>query len=160
MIITISLTQGYVATIDIVDSDLADHKWSFDSGYAQRGIWNGTKVIKQKLHRVVLSRKLGVDLTSNNIVDHINLDKLDNRRSNLRLISQKNNARHTRLYNTNTSGYRGVSWDKEHNNWLAYIHVDNKQIKLGRYTDIIEAAKAYNKAAGKYFGAYAVFNIV
>jgi hypothetical protein len=64
----------------------------------------------------------------------------------------------TRMFSTNTTGYRGVSHDKRGSNYEAYIHVANKKVYLGNFKDKKEAAKAYNIAARKYHGELAYQN--
>lgn len=91
-------------------------------------------------------------------IDHANRNKLDNRWSNLRKTTKKLNAANCDLPANNTSGYKGVSWSKQANKWHAYIKVDQKRINLGFFNDIEEAARTYDKAALKHFGAYAATN--
>ena len=59
---------------------------------------------------------------------------------------------------TNTSGFRGVWWDKFKNKWHSNISVNNKTIHLGRFKNIKDAAKIYNQAALKYFGDFDILN--
>lgn len=108
------------------------------------------------LHRLILGAKRG------EVVDHKDPNKvLDCRRSNLRLCTQRQNCYNTTKRVDNTSGYKGVSYDKERNKWEAYIHlpsvVSNKSYKkhLGRYATAEQAAEAYKIAAKKYYGEYA-----
>lgn len=79
-------------------------------------------------------------------IDHINGDRQDNRISNLRDVGTLTNNRN-RLHNkNNTSGYRGVTFDKANNKWMAQITVDNKNIKLGRFDKPELAYAAYLEA--------------
>ena len=83
-------------------------------------------------------------------VEGLTLDRIDNNKGyskdNCRWATQTTQCRNTRrLTNLNTSGYRGVSWDKKRNKWYATITLENKTKNLGRYDDIIEAAKARDK---------------
>lgn len=86
-----------------VDSDLRSVHWHAPDGYAQKR-FNG---VRKKAHRIVLERMLGRPLEKGELVDHINRDKLDNRRSNLRLADKSINAINTE-FRGNKSGYRGV----------------------------------------------------
>lgn len=91
-------------------------------------------------------------------IDHINLSKCDNRKSNLRFASHKENARNTGLSKNNTSGIKGVYYHKKNHNYVARIKVDGRDIHLGCFPARIEAALAYNNAAIKYFGEFAWLN--
>jgi hypothetical protein len=88
--------------------------------------------------------------------DHINGNCLDNRRGNLRVCTQAENKRNLSLSKRNSSGFKGVYWSKERNKW----HVRAGSKHIGRYNNIIDAAKAYNQAAISMFGEYAKLNDV
>jgi hypothetical protein len=83
-------------------------------------------------------------------VDHINRDKLDNRKSNLVTCSSQENQRNCSSTRGSTSRFKGVSWDKNRNKWSAVITVHRKLIHLGRFENEIEAAIAYDKAAREH----------
>lgn len=104
------------------------------------------------LHRLIMGAKPG------QIVDHINGNGLDNRRSNLRFASRSQNKANTSKYKNNTSGYKGVIYDKDRNCWRAQISINGKCKKLTRHRDIIDAAKAYDDKAKEVFGEYAKTN--
>ena len=74
--------------------------------------------------------------------DHKNRNPFDNRKNNFRLATAQENARNRSLPENNTSGFIGVSLDKETNKWLSYIGLDNKQKKLGRFIDKEDAIRA------------------
>lgn len=93
-------------------------------------------------------------------VDHINHNKIDNRKSNLRICSNAENMRNKRLISTNKSGYKGVCWNKIKKKWISQIKVNQTQMYLGTFADKKEAAQAYNEAALKYFGEFAYLNEV
>lgn len=93
-------------------------------------------------------------------LDHKNRIKTDNRFSNLRPCSRKDNSGNNGLIRTNTSGFRGVSRNTRSGLWHAQIKIEGKQTYLGRFTTKYEAAKAYNEAAKKHFGKFAVLNEV
>ena len=94
------------------------------------------------------------------VVDHINRNKLDNRRSNLHFCNQSVNAHNK----TSSSGYKGVHYQKKNIKtgkvWVAQITSNYKCRHLGSFTSPEEAAKAYNKAATELFGEYATLNQV
>lgn len=83
-------------------------------------------------------------------IDHIDHDGSNNRWSNLRAVSHKDNARNLSLKTNNTSGINGVSFDVRRNKWTAYIQVDGKSKYLGAYVDLQEAAKARESANVQY----------
>lgn len=159
------LNHGRVALVDDEDFDLSQFNWScsLDKGrlYARRNSRSSSGKVKRfLLHRVIFSRVLGRELKAHECVDHINRDTLDNRRQNLRLATKKQNSRNRGLSRNNTSGYKGVSFNKRDKVYAAKIRVDNKLINLGNYKNILDAAKAYNEAATKYFGEFASLNIL
>ncbi len=149
---SITLTRGKVALVDDADYErINKHKWYInENGYAVRTQWMPPKKIR--MHREVMKTP------DEMITDHINGDKLDNRKSNLRICNDSQNAANGRIRNTNTSGYKGVSWHKQNKKWRAYIVISGKQKSLGLYDTPREAAKAYNDAAQEIFGVFAKIN--
>lgn len=162
--IEIPLTQGQVAFVSNEDADLLELKWyavyqpDMDNYYARRNKRLSTKRFTERMHRVVLSRMLGRELERHEQVDHEDLNPLNNCRDNLRLSNGSENKGNQRKYATNKSGYKGVHWHKQHQKWYASIMVMGKSHFLGLHTDLIEAAKAYDKAAIQYFGEFARVN--
>lgn len=109
--------------------------------------------VKTYLHRFLMSPGPGM------VVDHINGDTLDNRRENLRVCTHAENIRNAvKRKITDSSPYKGVYRYGIKGKWLSHIQVDGKVINLGVFTCPIEAAKAYDKAATKYHGAFARIN--
>jgi len=151
----IPLTRGYVAIVDECDADLINRKWSASSRNAD--IYATSSNSREYLHRTIMQRILGRELTAIERVDHIHGNTLDNRRSELRLCSHTQNIRNAKLSKRNTSGYKGVSWDKRTKSWASAIRVNKKTIHLGRYSTPQEAHEAYKQAAIKYFGEFARF---
>lgn len=77
------------------------------------------------------------------IIDHYpDKDRSNNRIENLRAVSQQCNIRNTGNFITNTSGVKGVTWDKQTNKWRSEIVINNKGYKLGRYHDFDDAVLA------------------
>ncbi|MCY7423508.1 HNH endonuclease [Bacillus amyloliquefaciens] len=150
----IQLSKGKVA---LVDADMFDYlnQWSWfyhENGYAMRSYRKDGRYRKDRMHRVVVNAPSGFD------VDHINGNKLDNRRENLRIATRSQNNANKRMQSNNTSGYRGVNWHKQRRKWVAKIQVDRKSIHLGLYEKKEDAARAYNKAAVLYYGEFAQLN--
>jgi len=87
-------------------------------------------------------------------VDHINNNKLDNRKENLRLCTFQQNMFNRGIKKNNSSGITGVVWDKEKNKWCAQIRYNNKNIFLGYFDDINEAKNARQEAEIRYFGKF------
>lgn len=145
----IDLTQGKKAIIDYEDySNISQSSWCFDAsnGYPVSRI-KGTRV---RLHRFLLKPREG------ELIDHINRDKLDNRRSNLRIVDAKTNVRNRGTNKNNTSGFRGVI--KFRGKWRAQITPNYKFIDLGLYETAKKAALAYNAAASTLLGKDAFLN--
>lgn len=159
--ITIPLTKGHVAVVDDEDVHLAQFRWYAQpvrrTIYARRDDWawrdgRPVRLRAHFLHRDVLAAVKGSE------VDHINGDGLDCRRSNLRLASRAQNARNRRTSTTNKSGFKGVSWQAKRGKWQAMICVNNRNRFLGRFSDPVAAAEAYDAAARKHFGEFAALN--
>lgn len=101
------------------------------------------------LHRFLMGEPSG------KVIDHINGNKQDNRRCNLRICTVKENVRNARRPKNNTSGYTGVTYRKHKDRYLANIMVDRKQIHLGYYKTPEEAIAARKAGEQKYFGEFA-----
>jgi hypothetical protein len=88
-------------------------------------------------------------------IDHINLDKSDNRWCNLREATRSQNCAHKPRNRNNTSGFKGVSWYRKYSKWVARIGVNGKGFTLGYRDTREEAAALYDDAAKKHFGMFA-----
>lgn len=106
------------------------------------------------MHRLIIKPSKGLQ------VDHINFNKLDNRKTNLRMCTARQNSLYRPINKNNSSGFKGVSFRKDRGLYEAYIMVNRLRKHLGLFKDKIEAAKAYNKAAKLYFGEFAGLNDV
>jgi hypothetical protein len=152
---SIPLTQGKFALVDDEDYGwLSQWKWCFlKEGYAVRAkrIPNNGLVY---MHREILQTPPGIE------TDHINGNKLDNSRKNLRICTTSKNQANGDKAPSNCSGYKGVSWSKKEKKWRAQITHDKKVLFLGSFVNPKVAAQAYDKAAVELFGEFAKTNFV
>lgn len=149
----IILTQGKFALVDDEDFlELSKFKWSYDGNYARRAIYINGKQKIIRMHRLLANTPKGMD------TDHINRNKLDNRKSNLRVCSRSENKINQNMLSKNTSGFIGVSWSKPLKKWVARISIKNKKTHIGVFNTKEEAAKEYNVVAYKNFGEFARLN--
>lgn len=149
----IKLTQGKYALVDNRDYEyLNQWKWCAQKGtgsrtyYAKRQGRRGNELVTIYMHRIVAKLK-GLKRS----IDHVSQNGLDNRRDNLRNATHKQNMENRPLFRNNTSGCRGVYWNKQHRKWKAIIQHNNKQIFLGYFSARNDAVNARRKAEKKYF---------
>jgi hypothetical protein len=152
----IRLTQNKFAIVDDTDFDLLNlFKWQLSSeGYATRRKLVGGKPQIISMHRFLLGLSKGDGLC----VDHINLNKIDNRRINLRVCSKQQNAMNRDIHISNKSGYKGVCYHKRNKKYMASITKNKKKICIGYFSSAQEASEAYKKASIDIHGEYSIFN--
>lgn len=128
---------------DLEDYDkIKDYCWYID---------NAGYVVNKKDDLIYMHRYLMItDENSNMLVDHINHDKNDNRKSNLRIVTYSQNHQ-----NKNVKGY---CYDKLHNKWVSSITIDGYSKGLGYFDTKEEAVKARREAEEKYYGEYSYTN--
>lgn len=155
---TIPLTQSKVTIVDEADYDwLAQWSWIYkptrdtDNGYAQTTWYNPSKV-------TIVMARLIMNTPKGMFTDHINGNTLDNRRCNLRVCTRTENGRNRKKHKNSKSKYKGVYL--EGRKWRVQIRVNKKLVNVGTFDSEIEAAKAYNEAALKYFGEFAKCNLI
>jgi hypothetical protein len=107
-------------------------------------------------HRVIWAMQTGA--WPERQVDHINLDRTDNRWANLRAATQAENQRNTSSREGSSSKYLGVSWRKDRNKWKACIRHNGRLRGLGTFGCEADAAHAYDKAAAQFHGEFASLN--
>ncbi len=113
----------------------------------------GNVVTKSKL--VYLAREI-LQAGNKEQVDHINHDKLDNRRSNLRIANHTQQKMNRRMFSNNKSGFKGVVFER--GRYKATISINGKKVHIGVFDTPIEAAKAYDEKAKVYYGEFACLN--
>lgn len=147
----IPLTQGHVALVDDADAAavLALGKWQLNRCAGRLYASHGFNVGAVRLHTF---------LTGWSLVDHINGDGLDNRRSNLRPATQSQNNANAARSRANTSGFKGVSLYRRTGRWRAYLGTRPREVHLGYFATPEEAARAYDAAALQTWGEYARLN--
>lgn len=146
----IPLNKGHALVDDGDFALVSSLKWYVnDSGYAL-----STSTPRIRMHRLILGKK------ASKYTDHINGNKLDNRRVNLRACTNAQNMRNIPAKKQNTSGFKGVTWQEDCRRWKAQIKVNYKNIHVGIFKVKEDAARAYNDAALKYFGKFAWLNNV
>lgn len=91
-------------------------------------------------------------------VDHRNHNGLDNRQRNFRPSGRKGNQANTRSRRGSSSAFKGVSWDKSRNKWIATIKCDDRSKTLGRFDDEFAAARVYDAKAVELHGEFACLN--
>lgn len=151
--ISVPLSQGKFAIVSKSDAErVLKHKWYYvaTTGYAARNVTIEGKQKTQLLHRFVMEAPEGRKV----VVDHVNHDKLNNTRENLRFCSQRDNAFNRKI----SSNYKGSvdtrGTTKVGNKYIARIGVNWKQVYLGSFATQEEASAAYYEAAKKYFGEF------
>jgi hypothetical protein len=144
----LNLGNGREAIVDPDVRALLGHmKWYMrPDGYPTTTGPDGKKVL---LHHMVMGK-------SSMFVDHINRNKLDNRRCNLRWVDDHQNQMNRGKTKGLSSKYKGVTWDR--GRWKAMIRAAGRTRHIGRFHCETDAALAYNEAAKKCFGAYAALN--
>lgn len=156
----IPLTQGKVALVDDEDYDRLNcnnwyaHKES-NIFYALRKVSTGAGKRKTvQMHREIMGMFYG----DGRMVDHSNGDGLDNRKENLRLCTNSQNAMNKKSNTGSSSKYKGVSWKKRDKRYEVYVRANKKIIYVGSSTDETEAARMYDEAAKRFFGEFARLN--
>ena len=146
----IPLTKGKVALVDDDDFDmLSKFKWYYGNRYAVRHD-NSTKTRRPMfMHRVIIGTPDGMD------TDHINGDKLDNRKCNLRVCTRSQNQINALCRRNSKSGLRGVHWSERNKRWVAQMRFNGRKLSLGYFTSKLAASKAYCEQVKLLYGEFA-----
>lgn len=137
--------KGTEMMFDIDDLEIVSaHNWHIDSGGYPSTYEKGSQL---RLHRLLLT-----DIPKGLVVDHINRNKMDNRRKNLRIVTQKENGQNTGVHSNNTSGVPGVFFDNRAKRWRAQITRDGKTAHVGIFDCFDDAVSARKEAEQKFYG--------
>lgn len=131
----------------IVDKEyeylLKKHSWYLKDGLYPQTTINNKNVY---IYHIILN--------TNDLVDHIDRNPLNNRKNNLRLVSKSQNAMNSKKRIDNSSGIKGVSFNKSRNKYETYINIKGKRIRLGKFDNIKDAALKRIEAEKLYFGDF------
>ena len=133
-----------------LQTEFKNMKWCVRVSPNRRNLYYFQKRLANKklieLHRWIMDFP-----EKGNYVDHINHNTLDNRKENLRVVSNSDNLKNSRIRIDNKTGYKGVRFDRFRNKWSAEIKVNYKKIHLGRYEKFEDAVRARKNAEIKYW---------
>jgi hypothetical protein len=148
----IYLSNGAFAYVDEADYEIVSpFRWHEHDGYARTWIRTKGGRYRVYMHRLIMGTPKG------KITDHVNRNRLDNRRANLRIIDVANNNRNRGPIRKKNRRYKGVR--KHGNKWQAAIKSGRTVFKLGTFPDEESAAQAYDGMAKELFGDYAFLNL-
>lgn len=144
----LDLTKGYQTMVDVADlpllEGLALHVGNNGYAYFRPP---GKEGRNSTLHSLLMGTHPGKH------VDHLNGDKLDNRRENLRVVTpQINQVNRKHLNKNNVSGVRGLTWRSRSKRWIVQIGVNRRVHYLGSFADIEDAKRVRRAAELEYFG--------
>lgn len=147
-------TKKYPNTFVLVDDDdyeyFSQWKWHPHTGYATRRVLiKGTK--NPYKNEIILMHRLINNTPEGLQTDHINRNRLDNRRKNLRSVTSTQNQRNVGRRKDNISGIVGVRWYKRYNKWIVTIRALRKELHIGYFTNIVDAKIAREKVEKKYW---------
>lgn len=156
----VELNRDLWTILDTEDWDKIKHiNWYAHFAATNNSFYVWGKIYISKIRKNVNMHRIILNVTDPKIqVDHIYHDTLDNRKINLRIDIENKNHQNTKKPKHNTSGYKGVCWNKWAKKWHVGIKVKNKIIRIGYFDNLIEGALAYDKASILYHGEYALLN--
>ena len=142
---------GEIVGIAIIDIDnveiISKHKWHLKK--------NCNYASTEEKGKTILLHRFIIDAKEDDVVDHIDRNRLNCMKENLRIVNMSENAKNRGIRNDNSSGVTGVGWSEQKNKWVAYIYYDNKHMYLGAFDNKEEAIIQRLKTENKYFGEFA-----
>lgn len=155
----IQLTQGKVALVDDEDFEYLN-QWKWHASRQKNGKFYACRSIRinSKKECIIMHRLIVNNTDSKLHTDHINGITLDNRKINLRICTNSQNQMNQKVQINNKNGFKGVHFNKEKKKYEVSITLNGIKNFLGRYNNIIDAAKVYNDAAIKFYGEFAKLN--
>ena len=148
------MSNGKCFYFDLDDYEIIkDYCWHSDNYGAIKACELRNRGYSVYMHRLIFGLRKNIDYSIQ--VDHINHNRADNRKENLRLVDNSHNQMNTKIGKNNLSGEKGVSFQKASQKYMARITVNKKVIYLGLFEDIKDAKNARKEAEKEYFGEYA-----
>lgn len=151
----IILNGGHECLVDDEDyENLNQYRWQKSAwGYAVRSGWDEfDKFTTLRMHRIVMKAPKGSE------VDHINWNKLDNRKENLRFVEKRVNVWNRPAHSNNRTGVKGVGWHRRIGKFQARLRTSERLIHIGYFNTIEEARLAYNAVVLKERGEHAILS--
>lgn len=145
-----TINHGIEFIFDLEDYDrIKKYGWrDTPYGYIEAADPSGSRPIK--IHNLIMKNR-----NMRYMYDHINRDKTDNRKCNLRKATTAQNTKNASISKRNKSGVSGVRFNTRANKWVAYITCDYKRYNLGTFEDFDSAVRARLLAEKEYFGDFA-----
>lgn len=142
--------KGNFALVDDEDFERINaYKWCINRGYA------GTSL---KGKYLMMHREIFNDIPTGYVIDHINRNKLDNRKCNLRFCNKSQNAVNTRVSSNNISGHKGVSWHKVWKKWMVRVIKNYKTVYLKYFDKKEDAIAARKKVIQEIYGDFSPYS--
>ncbi len=157
----IQLSRGQVALVDDEDfEELSKYNWYAMWCRNSKKFYAARNISTSKKHTILMHRQILGLTDSRTQVDHEDSSGLNNQRYNLRIVTNQQNQFNQKRQLNSSSKYKGVTWREDMNKWVARIKINRKTKHLGCFIKETDAAIAYNEAARKLFGEFALLNEV